>query len=336
MRSMDKTPLAVVVAKLDADDVITALKQEGRYDSDRRIVEHDADHLELPVAAPPDETSVRDLIEQPDPPWRVRDLADRLRARGWSPAEIDAVPRSWGVIGSIIVGKFADCPRPHIVGEELLALHGNAHTVLSIEGIGGAHRIPDVSVVAGEGKTNTVHVEHGTEYAMDLSEVMFSPGNQAERVRMGELVGSGETVFDMFAGIGYFALPVARAGASVTATERNPTAFTYLQENVERNDVSDLVTPVLGDCRDADVTADHIIMGHYDALAYLESAITAVRPGGILHVHDVAPANDPFADIEQALDELLAGGVSRTTLHRQVVKSHSPGLEHVVIDVQIG
>jgi tRNA wybutosine-synthesizing protein 2 len=29
----------------------------------------------------------------------------------------------------------------------------------------------------------------------------------------------------MFAGIGYFTLPMARAGATVTAVEHNPTSF---------------------------------------------------------------------------------------------------------------
>jgi tRNA wybutosine-synthesizing protein 2 len=78
------------------------------------------------------------------------------------------------------------------------------------------------------GEIEPVHVEHGTRYALDLSTVMFSPGNEAERARMGEIVESGERVFDAFAGVGYFALPMARAGAEVTAAELDPEAYRLL------------------------------------------------------------------------------------------------------------
>ncbi len=119
-------------------------------------------------------------------------------------------------------------------------------------------------MLAGESDTETIHTEHGTRYGLDPAAVMFSPGNQAERARMGEIVEADERVFDMFAGIGYFTLPMARAGARVTATELNPTAFRYL-ENAMLNDVPDRVDAYMTDCRDLAerVEADRVVMGYY-------------------------------------------------------------------------
>lgn len=330
----EKGPLAAIVEKEAADEAIAGLKREGCYDRDRRIREHDRATLAVPVTREPADTRVLDVTVQDDPSRRVRQLDDYLRERGFSRDERDRAPGSWGVVGDVIVARFADCPREREVGEALLDLYGSAHTVVAREGIEGAHREPSVRVVAGRGETETLHVEDGTEYALDLRAVMFSPGNAAERRRMGRAVEPGDIVLDMFAGIGYFALPMARAGARVTAVERNHAAFEYLLENRARNEVIDRLSAIRGDCgvvvtrlaTDGPI-ADRVVMGHFDATPYLEAAMAAVRPGGTIHLHDVGHAESPFADAERALRDT---GVSVT--ERRIVKTHGPGTVHVVVE----
>ncbi|PSP46575.1 class I SAM-dependent methyltransferase family protein, partial [Halobacteriales archaeon QH_6_66_25] len=246
---MNDRPLSAVVEKPRAQAAIGSLRAEGVYDDDRSVYECGSGTVAIPVTAPPAETAVLEVIRDTGEP-RLRTLADHLRERGWSDDELDRAPGSWAVIGSVVLVAVGDAPRPEEVGEALLAMHGEADTVLAREGIDGEHREPSVTVLAGEGDTETVHREHGTEYAMDLAEVMFSSGNKAERARMGEVVSEGERVADMFAGIGYFTLPMARAGAEVTAVERNPASFEYLVENVVRNGVQETVETYRADCRD--------------------------------------------------------------------------------------
>jgi tRNA wybutosine-synthesizing protein 2 len=336
--STDST-LAAVVRKAESEATIGALREEGIYDATRTVTEYGDETVALPVTAPPSETAVLDVVEQVDPECRLPDLESHLRERGWSDAEIERAPGSWAVIGSVVLARFpADCPDREAVGEALLDLHGEADTVLAREGISGEHREPSVSVVAGAGDTETVHTEHGTRYALDFSAVMFSPGNKAERARMGEAVEAGERVFDMFAGIGYFTLPMARAGAAVTAAERNPAAFRYLAENAMLNDVSDRVSAFRADCRDVDVEprADRVVMGYYEAHEYLDSALAALAPGGTVHMHEATPEDllwdrpvsrlrEAAADRDRALE----------VLNRRKVKSHSEGVWHVVVDARV-
>ena len=326
--------------KPDAERVIAAARERGVYDADRRVREHDAETVAVPVTAAVDAAPVIDVISDADPAPRRRGLDDRLRARGLSAAEIERAPSSWAAIGDVILADFGDCERRNEVGAALLDLHGGAHTVLDRQGITGEHREPDVGVVVGRGETATVHVEHGTEYALDLRDVMFSPGNAAERVRTGEAVASDETVLDMFAGIGYFALPAARAGATVLAVERNPASFRFLVENARRNGVADSVLPILSDCRDVlarrDVAADRVLMGHYDAESYVGPALDALAPGGVVHLHATTPADDPFARPATALRDAAAErGRSVSVTDRRVVKSYSPGVEHVVVCARV-
>ena len=344
--------LAVVVDKPRAEAVIDDLERAGVYDPDRSVREYDEGSVSLPVTAVPEGVDYREVVRQVGEP-RLRDLGDHLRDRGWTDAEIERAPSSWAVLGTVVLVDPGEAPRPGELGEALLDLHGAADTVLARGPITGAHREPDVTVLAGEGDTETVHREHGTTYAMDLAEVMFSPGNKAERARMGETVSEGERVVDMFAGIGYFTLPMARAGAEVTAIERNPASFQFLLENVRRNGVADRVQPYRADCRDVlrvaaaprrtdevdpatDVRADRIVMGYYDAHEYLDSALGALEPDGIVHMHEATPEglvpDRPVGRLRDAADE---HGRSVEILETRRVKGYSEGVAHVVVDARV-
>ncbi|WP_276299694.1 class I SAM-dependent methyltransferase [Halorussus lipolyticus] len=338
MTSSAETPLAALVRKPESEAAIAALQDEGVYDATRRVREHSDEFVELPVIDPPTETDVLDVVEQVDPERRLPDLDSHLREMGWSEAEIARAPGSWAVVGSIVLVTFEDCPDREEVAEALLSLHGEADTVLAHEGVSGEHREPSVSVVAGAGDTETVHTEHGTRYALDLSKVMFSPGNKAERARMGEAVEPGERVFDMFAGIGYFTLPMARAGAEVTAVEKNPESFQFLVENAMLNDVSDRVSAFRADCRDVemDPEADRVVMGYYEAADYLDSGLSALKPGGVVHMHEATPEDllwdRPVSRLRDAAEEV---GREIEVLDRRKVKSHSEGVWHVVVDARV-
>jgi len=329
----DDGPPAVVVPKPDAEAAVDRFHAAGAYDRRRSVRERDADTVEVPVTDPP---AGREVVAQTDPPWRRLDLAARLRERGFTEGEIECTPGSWAVVGDVVLARLR-CPRRAEVSRALLDLHREAHTVLDRRGIAGPHREPDVEVVAGRGQTETVHTEHGTEYALDLAKTMFSPGNEAERVRMGAAVERGERVLDMFAGIGYFALPMARAGARVTAIERNPDAVDYLLENRRRNGVRERLSVVRADCRDAvgagvGRDADRVVMGHFDAAGYLDPARSALVDGGVVHLHAVVHDTErgrPARRVRKVADRR----VDATT---RTVKTFSEGMEHVVVDAQVG
>jgi tRNA wybutosine-synthesizing protein 2 len=328
--------------------------------------EKGSERIALPITEPPTETRVLEVVRQLEPERRSRDLEDLLAERGWSDDECEAAPGSWAVIGSVVLVTVPDdCPDEVELAEALLELHGEADSVLADEGIAnegaaGTYREPRTRLLAGETDTETVHTEHGTRYGLDPAKVMFSPGNQAERARMGEVVDPGERVFDMFAGIGYFTLPMARAGARVTATELNPTAFRYLLENAVLNDVADRIDAYMTDCRDvaSGLEVDRVVMGYYgraddagddadtedartartdEAHEFLPDALEALAPGGIVHYHEAVPESRLW---ERPIERLRAAaegaGRELEVLEKRRVKSHSAGVAHVVVDARFG
>lgn len=205
--------------------------------------------------------------------------------------------------------------------------------IVYVSGYSGEKRIPDATVVYGE-CGEVCHHEAGFRFYLDPLKVMFAMGNREEKIRISTVISqSGGTrpvrCADMFAGIGYFTIPAAVHGAAVHAMEINPDSFHYLQKNIAANRVGSAVTPALGDCRDhLSGVYDHILMGHFDALAFLPDACAHVRRGSVLHVHTVG-------DESGAISRICAESGFSTKITPYRVKKYAPGAWHMVHDVVI-
>lgn len=258
-----------------------------------------------------------------------------------APEELDALPRGWQIVGEVALVHIPPAlqARKALVARGLLQLYPRCKTVLETRRIAGEYRQPVVEKIAGDG-TETLHKENYVVYKLDVARIMFSQGNFYERRRMGT-VGTGERVVDMFAGIGYFTLPMAvhaRPG-KVVAIELNPVSYGYLCENVKLNGVESIVEPVLGDCREKtpEGWADRVIMGYVGTTQeYLPWGIRALKPGGVLHYHETTPDrlvfDRPIRNIKEAAEEQ---GRSAEVLNTVKVKKYSPGVWHVVVDARV-
>ena len=168
---------------------------------------------------------------------------------------------------------------------------------------------------------------------------MFASGNTDERMRMRNLDCTGETVVDMFAGIGYFTLPLAKfSGARrVFACEKNPESYEFLVRNVKDNEVSDVVIPILGDNRDlrGRAFADRILMGYVQTTSeFLPAALRMIRPGGIIHYHDTFYVNE-YKDRIRGIFDGACGSDGYEIIGIREVKSFAPSVSHYVADVRI-
>ena len=220
--------------------------------------------------------------------------------------------------------------------EELSQRH-NVKTIMKIDHIQGTKREPVYKILYGD-ETVTINKENGCLFKLDLSKVMWSKGNNNERLRIAKLVGDGETVIDMFAGIGYFSIPIGiHANAKeVIAIEINPNSYHFLCENIKLNKL-DNIAPVLGDCKEVTpkFKADRIIMGYVKTTHhYLNVAIDSLNEGGILHYHETVPEKlMKTRPLERIISE--ANGREVELLKINKIKKYAPGVEHVVVDVRI-
>jgi len=253
---------------------------------------------------------------------------------------LDGLPMRWEYVGSIVIIRLEDSAEPYKkrIGE-VYADELDMETVcVDRKGVSGEFRRPSMELIYGT-ETESVRLENGILYDFDVTKVMFASGNVDERERMKSLDCSGETVVDMFAGIGYFTLPIAKFAnpEKVIACEKNPDSYGFLVKNIELNEVKDKVIPVLGDNRDlgyGKAFADRILMGYVQTTSdFLPKALEMIRPGGMIHYHDTFYINEYEDRLKEIFDRYCPGRYTIEGIRE--VKSFAPSVSHYVADVRI-
>ena len=249
------------------------------------------------------------------------------------------VPKKWEKIGDVILLPNFNSPNDEKIAEAFAKVL-KAKTVVRYKGVQGEFRTPIIEVLYGN-DTETVHIENGIKYMLDVSKLMFSSGNIDERIRMGTIDMKNETVVDMFAGIGYFSLPIAiYAGAKkVYACEKNPVAFYYLLKNISLNRVKNII-PLFGDNRKTVPlgVADRVVLGYIDTRPFLELGFKVLKPqGGWLHYHDTFTTeeirnNAPSSIVKECAFRL---GFLVEDISTRIIKSYAPHIWHAVVDVKV-
>ncbi len=250
------------------------------------------------------------------------------------------LPMRWEFVGDVAVLRLDEGLRPYEaeIGEAYAKALGVSSVCVDRGGVSGELRRPRIDLIHGE-SSESIRLENGVLYKLDVRELMFASGNNDERARMGSLDCGGETVVDMFAGIGYFSIPIAKhAGAErVYACEKNPVSFRYLKENLALNGVEGSVTPVLGDNRDLPIAglADRVVMGYVGGTRdFLWKGFELLAPEGTIHFHDTYRVNEMPRALERDV-ALAAGGREHEVASVREVKSYAPSVSHYVADIRV-
>ncbi len=273
--------------------------------------------------------------------------AERVRARLAERAGAErarSMPAGYQRMGRVLLVRLPEGLRPYFpeIGAAWQREIGIATVLTQVGPIRGEARRPTVEVIAG-GPTETEVVEHGIRWRFDAARIMFAAGNRTERARAGRRVAAHEQVLDLFAGIGYFTLPAARAHPTVRvrAIEQNPEAYRYLVENARINGVAGQVETILGDNRTADLPVgrfDRVFLGYLpSALPWVPIALRAARPEGAeLHIHTVADVRGGADGVLRELARTVGVGpaalAGRVEIRR--VKPYGPGRDHLVLDLR--
>lgn len=128
-----------------------------------------------------------------------------------------------------------------------------------------------------------------------------------------ELLAPFETVADPACGLGFDALAIADAGASVLAVERDPARVVFARANAEARDVADRVTFLCGDAEDADFSNCRALFfdpaRRSDAGRFSSHAERYEPPLSLLERFPVF-----VAKLSPALDDEILGELGETTL----------------------
>jgi tRNA (guanine37-N1)-methyltransferase len=261
-----------------------------------------------------------------------------------SPEELELVPRAYDLIGDIAVIEIPDELSRHreTIGRVFHEVHKNFSTILAKKGaISGTTRVREYQCLAGEDKTDTIHIEYGCRLAVDLSNAYFSPRLLEEHNRIAQLVKENEFVVDMFCGVGPFPIHIARQkNAHIVAIDINPNAINLLNKSMKLNKLVGTIEPIVGDAKDYSKSqiADRVIMNHPSgAFDFVSDACRILKPLGVLHYYDFVGGENPEDTVTNKLTQLVvdAGRSINTVNIVRRVRDSAPYEFQMVVDAII-
>ena len=268
-----------------------------------------------------------------------------------TPEEIRRVFNSYDVVGDIAIIRLDDSmlSKAEIIAEAIMQTQKRVKTVLrQASPVEGTFRTRRLMWVRGEKCTETEYKEFGCRFRVDLAKVYFSPRLSHERMRIARKVAYGEVIVNMFAGVGTYSIIIAKYAnpRKVYSIDISPYAFQYMVENIKLNKVGNVVEPILGDARkviEESLTgvADRVLMPLPEkAIEYVDSAISALKPGGgWIHYYSFEHARrdeDPIKKSIESLDEKLKSlGVDYEVAFGRIVRETGPNWYQVALDIRV-
>jgi len=257
--------------------------------------------------------------------------------------ELSKVRRSFEIIGDVVIIDIPDevLHLKDLIVDAILKKHKHVKTIMRKVGeVDGVYRIAKYEVIYG-GKTETIAKEHGCRFLLDPTKVYYSIKLSGERERITRLVRPGERILVMFAGVGPFAIVIAKHAKpkEVVGVELNPTAVEYFRKNVELNKVEN-VKVYGGDVRkivpELEGEFDRILMpSPHNVESFVDVAAVKAKKGGYIHYYTFAGVEEE-EELPRKVEGLFkAEGVECRTEFMRVCGNFAPYVNRYVIDLKV-
>ena len=340
IRMVSETTTALCVQLQQAETIRRYLSDKKILRNDLKIIK-DGKFIYFPVKNIPKELNSYEIIKK---------VFEKRGTKPTSYKEIVTIPyklkhqlpTSYDVIGDIILVKL---PKDLLgykkeIGESLLMSNKNIKTVCLSEPVAGELRTRNVTVVAGEKKTTTIHKEYSLSFEVDIQKTYFSPRLARERKRIASLVQPGEIVVDMFSGVAPFSIMIAKYADPkiIYAIDINSEAVKYAKENIKRNNVLDKVEIIHEDAKKIHTIikkhADRIIMNlPFSSHMFFTHALKIAKNKSIIHYYDILKEEK----IQKRVDELKKIAEENktilTNLDIRKIKTYAPREVYIGIDI---
>ena len=261
-----------------------------------------------------------------------------------SEEELKKVIRSFEIIGDVVIINLPDeiMHLKDLVVEAILSKHRHVKTILrKIGEVKGEFRVARYEVLYG-GETETIAKEFGCRFLVDPTKVYYSSRLSSERERIAKMVRKGERVLVMFAGVGPYAIVIARLAKpkEVVGIELNPRAVEYFRKNVKMNKVEDIVKVYEGDVREVvpklEGTFDRILMpAPYSAENFVYLIRDKIKKGGFVHYYTFASEEEEKILQKKVKELFKKQGMIVEVLNVRECGSFAPRVYRYVLDLKV-
>ncbi len=282
-------------------------------------------------------------VEMGAKPGKTRDYTGELK-RALGEDALHSVDTGYDHLGNIAVIDPTGMTRAQ---EKILARHiiGSNRTITTVLAKGGPvegiYRVRKVRYVFGKRTSIARYREHGCTYDFDVRKTFFSARLAYERARIAELAKQDKHVVVMFAGIGPFAIQIAKRNksAKIVAIELNRYACRQMREEIRLNKTPNVV-PVQGNVKKMrgkyDNFADRIVMPlPKTSTSFLDEACEMARNGCVVHLYSFINLDALQLLIDGIKDHAKHNSYSVKVLFTRTVRNYSAKEIEIVVDYKI-
>lgn len=252
-----------------------------------------------------------------------------------------ALAQGYELYGSIAVIE-CEPSEARSISRSLLRANKNVKTVLRKGGaVSGRYRTRKFLFVAGARNYIADYMENGCTFRFDIRKVFFSTKLGYERKRISEMVKEGEKVLVMFAGVGPYAIEIAKSHRSckVVAIEYNSAACACMRKNIALNKTAN-VTAEQGDVsrfsRKYAGFADRIIMPlPKEAESYLPVALKMSKRKCTVHLYSFCESGKVTEQISRIRRFVMSRRRGFRLLSHRSVRPYSASEIELVIDFAV-
>lgn len=321
------------------------LLQERKALDNSKAVFRDENYVYFPmlkrIVLPFGRVVEKKFLEQPRGASSLKDSLKSVLSK----REMASLVSSFDVVGDIAIVEVRRelWGRRKIIANAVLKIQKHVKVVLAKKSaMTGEYRVREFSHLAGPRRFTAVYKESGCVLKVNLAKAYFSVRLSTERARIALLVKEKENVLVPFAGVGPFALVIAKKhpDAKVVAVELNPFAFKQLKENIALNKAGN-VSAVEGDARVALKKyvgwADRVVMPlPHTGEDFLDVVLPCVKSGGVIHFYGFGPVESPFEELWNSVKrKCIESNRKARLVFKRVVRPYSPASSQVVLDFKV-
>ncbi len=255
------------------------------------------------------------------------------------PAFYEKASRGYDLLGNIAIID-AEPKAAKKVAKAVMLNNKNVETVVRKAGaVSGKYRTRKYAHVIGRRNYTATYRENGCIFEFDIRKTFFSQRLSYERKRIADASRGKENVMVMFAGVGPFAIEIAKHNrlANVIGIELNRYAYGAMKRNIELNGTAN-AEAIYGDVRKEvkryENWADRVVMPlPMSSNAFLEEAASAARNGCRVHYYTFGGKDTAFEDAKAQIREFFSkqGTRARFAFGREV-RPYSAREIEIVID----
>ncbi len=252
--------------------------------------------------------------------------------------------RGFEIIGDIVIVDIPD-EIMHLkddIIKWILTKHKHVKTIMRKTGeVSGEFRVAKYEIIYGC-ETETIAKEFGCRFKVDPTKAYYTSKLSGERERIARLVSPNERVLVMFAGVGPYAILIAKLAKprEVIGIELNPEAVKYFRENVRLNKLEGKVKVIEGDVRDVvpklEGEFDRIVMpAPYNAEDFIDIAVKKIKKGGYIHFYTFAGEGDVKRKADEIKKRFSEFGCEIEIVFWRECGNFAPRVNRYVYDIKV-